>query len=576
MDAVDQIINYTFKGSEVLFRITGAAAKNLAVLIAALLKDTYKTSGKTRMSRFYREGKDQKVITIPREQQRDFNDLAKRYGILYCVIDDKRSQDLDLIVKTEDIAKVKRIYDRLGWGEMNTVADINAVQPSDISKDANVITIAEPELLPFEQELADLEYKRDDLAADTGSMRMNEEIIRERGIEPDRFPEAEIEGLRNKVEAAEKSLQEAQQNIRGSENLHFGYEAQLHTAEIQLNDCKQYFKEAELQCASAKDQATALSKRYANSKSQLEDATNKHESNQKDLQEATQLRQHSVKQLDELKKQESVLEQKAERQLQLYEQLKGSEQESEARLNLEDTLKQHDALEQDIQNAEISAVAADDKMRSVEMLFKQSEKHLLTVSERHDKNAAHLKVSEQGLSAAEERLKIAKHSLDSADQYVKNSEIQLKDSEKRLVELEQAAHNAKENLKNCKQALDACHAKMTPEIITAQNEIKKAEAALKEKYGLDRKSAEKEVQTLDAKIDALRKEGQSKNPTNGPDRSNIDSNGSFHRNNKQASNERSSVKQKLDEIVQQIKQAPAKQQNKGRTKTKAATQEKNI
>ena len=304
MDAVDQIINYTFKGGEVLFRITGAAARNLAVLIAALLKDTYKTSGKTRMARFYREGKDQKVITIPREQQQNFNDLAKRYGILYCVIDDKRSQDLDLVVKTEDIAKVKRIYDRLGWGEMNTVADIEAVQPSDISKDANVITIVEPELLPFEQELADMEYKRDDLAAATGSIRMKEDRLREVGVEPDRFPEAEIEGLRNQVT--------------------------------------------------------------------------------------------------------------------------------------------------------------------------------------------------------------------------------------------------------------------------------EAEAALKEKYGLDRKSAEKEVQALDAKIDVLRKEAQTKKPTNGPDRSNIDSNGSQQRNNKKAPVEKRSVKQKLDEIVQQMKQVPAKQQKKSRAKVKAPTQEKNL
>ena len=210
MDAVDQIVNYTFKGGELAFRITGAAAKNLAVLVAALMKDTHKTSGKTRMARMYREGKEQKVITIPDGKLPDFDALAKQYGVLYCVINDKTVADgMDLVVKAEDAEKINRIYSRLNWGNVNTVAEIKPIDQKEAAKAAgNIITIPEPTFTALEQDLINLEYQRDDLEELKGTVNMHEEMIREVEREPDRFPEAEIEGMRNQVAKAKAALQE--------------------------------------------------------------------------------------------------------------------------------------------------------------------------------------------------------------------------------------------------------------------------------------------------------------------------------------------------------------------------------
>ena len=210
MDAVDQIVNYTFKGGELAFRITGAAAKNLAVLVAALMKDTQKTSGKTRMARLYREGKEQKVITIPNGKLPDFHALAKQYGVLYCVINDKTVADgMDLVVKAEDAVKINRIYSRLNWGNVNTIAEIKPIDQKEAAKaNGNIITIPEPTFTALEQDLVDLEYKRDDLDEFRGTVNMHEEMIREAEHEPDRFPEAEIEGMRNQVARAKAALQE--------------------------------------------------------------------------------------------------------------------------------------------------------------------------------------------------------------------------------------------------------------------------------------------------------------------------------------------------------------------------------
>ena len=50
-DAADQIVRYSMDGVEHTLRISGAVAKNLAIFIAAVMKDQKKTRGRTRMER---------------------------------------------------------------------------------------------------------------------------------------------------------------------------------------------------------------------------------------------------------------------------------------------------------------------------------------------------------------------------------------------------------------------------------------------------------------------------------------------------------------------------------------------
>ena len=47
-DAADQIVRYSMEGVEHTLRISGSIAKNLAVLIVAVMKDQKKTRGKTK------------------------------------------------------------------------------------------------------------------------------------------------------------------------------------------------------------------------------------------------------------------------------------------------------------------------------------------------------------------------------------------------------------------------------------------------------------------------------------------------------------------------------------------------
>ena len=57
-EAADQMVSYAFKGGEVVLRLSGAAAKNLAVYLTALLKQGGPSKGKTTLKRMIADGKE--------------------------------------------------------------------------------------------------------------------------------------------------------------------------------------------------------------------------------------------------------------------------------------------------------------------------------------------------------------------------------------------------------------------------------------------------------------------------------------------------------------------------------------
>ena len=67
-DAADQIVRYSMEGMEHTLRISGSIAKNLAVLIVAVMKDQKKTRGKTNLLRMLKEQRAMKFFTIPHDR----------------------------------------------------------------------------------------------------------------------------------------------------------------------------------------------------------------------------------------------------------------------------------------------------------------------------------------------------------------------------------------------------------------------------------------------------------------------------------------------------------------------------
>ncbi|MBQ4650920.1 MAG: PcfB family protein [Firmicutes bacterium] len=114
-DAAEQMVRLSLEGMEVVLRVSGTGAKNLAVLLAAAIKEEKQTLGKTSLTSLIKSGRELTVFSIPEEDLAAFKREAKRYGVLYSDIKDRGDSDnpvIDIITRAEDAPKINRIIER--------------------------------------------------------------------------------------------------------------------------------------------------------------------------------------------------------------------------------------------------------------------------------------------------------------------------------------------------------------------------------------------------------------------------------------------------------------------------------
>ena len=135
-DPADQVVRYTLEGTEFALRLSGTAAKNFAVFVAAVLRDQKKTRGKTNLTRLLREGKPLKFFSVPADRMREFAQEAKRHGLLFVPMRDRNDPEhIEIAIWAEDSAKVERIIDRMQLdvvetGEAEIMSDVTPEQPA--------------------------------------------------------------------------------------------------------------------------------------------------------------------------------------------------------------------------------------------------------------------------------------------------------------------------------------------------------------------------------------------------------------------------------------------------------------
>ena len=113
-DAAEQVVRLSLETGEIAVRLAGSGAKQVAVLLYAILTDQQKTKGKTRLSSLLRSGKELKVFAVKDGDLKKFCQEAKKYGVLYCVLKDRDATDgiTDIMVRAEDAGKINRIFER--------------------------------------------------------------------------------------------------------------------------------------------------------------------------------------------------------------------------------------------------------------------------------------------------------------------------------------------------------------------------------------------------------------------------------------------------------------------------------
>ena len=124
-DAAETIVRLSLEGMEVALKITGAAAKEIAILLIAALKNNEKNlklKGKTRLVAMLKSGKSLEIFSVKDSDLKKFHEGAKQYGIVYCALRNSTKDGLcDVLVKADDAPKISRLVERFNFATVDRV-----------------------------------------------------------------------------------------------------------------------------------------------------------------------------------------------------------------------------------------------------------------------------------------------------------------------------------------------------------------------------------------------------------------------------------------------------------------------
>lgn len=126
-EAADQVVRMSMEVGEAALKISGEGAKQLAVLLYAILKEQKKTKGRAKLETLVRSGKPLTVFSVKESDLKKFVQEAKRYGILYCAVRDRKGSSdgmVDIMVKEEDAPRINRIVERFQFASVTEAAQI--------------------------------------------------------------------------------------------------------------------------------------------------------------------------------------------------------------------------------------------------------------------------------------------------------------------------------------------------------------------------------------------------------------------------------------------------------------------
>lgn len=143
-DAAEQVVRLSLEGFEVAAKLTGSTAKEVAILLASVLKQEVtqsgKTRGKARLTSMIKSGKELKVFSIQQRDLQKFTQHAKKYGVLYCVLRDKNTNNpdatIDIITRAEDASKIQRIVERFELGKVDKASIVSEAEKDVAQREA--------------------------------------------------------------------------------------------------------------------------------------------------------------------------------------------------------------------------------------------------------------------------------------------------------------------------------------------------------------------------------------------------------------------------------------------------------
>ena len=128
-DAADEVVRIMLNGTEVAVRLAGSGVKNLAAMLIAWSKKEKKPYGKTNLMRLLKSGEELQVISLDREQYKQFKTLAKK-KVLYAPFLNTKEEDgkVEVVISSKSIPLVNYILKKIGYG------DVQQDESTDLSK----------------------------------------------------------------------------------------------------------------------------------------------------------------------------------------------------------------------------------------------------------------------------------------------------------------------------------------------------------------------------------------------------------------------------------------------------------
>ena len=116
-EAADLVMKEGVQISEEAIKLLARGAKNLAALLYALAKDQKKLYGKVSMNRLLSEQRPIEVLPLRTEDFDEFKRRAKKVGLLFAAIENKKGEApyLDVLTNIDHLSQANYILEQMGY-----------------------------------------------------------------------------------------------------------------------------------------------------------------------------------------------------------------------------------------------------------------------------------------------------------------------------------------------------------------------------------------------------------------------------------------------------------------------------
>lgn len=115
-EVADLLVKEGLQVAELAAKLSGKGVVNVAVLVAALIKNNYKVVGEVGVARLNRESVESVVIPIKSIDLSMFEKTAKRFGVLYAAAKNGNSEVVHIISNANYAAQLNAVLEAMGYG----------------------------------------------------------------------------------------------------------------------------------------------------------------------------------------------------------------------------------------------------------------------------------------------------------------------------------------------------------------------------------------------------------------------------------------------------------------------------